>query len=248
GVNQFNSLMPSIAHAAARRGFIEPQEPGRESLPADQEKIRELFWSFIIQGIIMPGFNTANPNLPFFTLTEYGRRVVASEDPVPHDPDQYLEHLRDLAPSMDSIAVSYVEEGLVCFQRGTYTASVVMLGVACEKLTLDLAETVQLALPKSEAERLKKVIEEPGIVKIYEETMKRLRPRIGQLPKPLKDSLEDQLNGIFAVIRTHRNLAGHPTGEIIDRLTALGLFSVFPFYCKRSSDLIDYIKDKGLPV
>ena len=34
----------------------------------------ELFWAFLIQGIIFPGFNPSNQELPFFSLTEYGQQ------------------------------------------------------------------------------------------------------------------------------------------------------------------------------
>jgi len=195
----------------------------------------------------MPGLNTANPNLPFFSLTEYGRKVVASDDPVPHDPDQYLSHVEEVAPRLDRAALRYLAEGLECFQRGTYTASVVMLGVASEKLTLDFAGTVQRALPQKESDSLKRVIERDKIAKVFDETMKKLAPRIPRLPFELRDGLEAQVEGMFATIRTHRNQAGHPTGEMIDRLTALGLFSSFPFYCKKVSELITFIDQHGLP-
>ena len=49
-------LMQGIARHAARRQFMPTQERGREQLPtAEQTKVRELFWSFIIQGVIFPG-------------------------------------------------------------------------------------------------------------------------------------------------------------------------------------------------
>ena len=248
-VNQFGDhLMQMIAHHAVRRSFMPTQERGREQLQsADQNKVRELFWSFIIQGIIMPGFNASNPNLPFFSLTEYGNQVIDSKDPVPHDPDNYLKHLKGLAPNLDPIVISYVAEGLECFQRGTYRASVVMLGVASEKLALDLANTVQQKLPQREADNLSRVVQRDGIAKVYDETKKHLLSRVPQLEKALGDGLVAQLDGVFAIIRTYRNQSGHPTGQIIDRLTALGLFSSFPFYCKRASELISYIERNGLP-
>ena len=248
-VDQFNSLIPEVARYAAQRGFIPKQERGREKLPpGDEEKVRELFWSLIIiQGVLMPGHDGMNPNVPFFSLTEYGREVVNSEDPVPHDPDQYLIHLKGLAPELDQVAVSYVAEGLECFQRGTYTASMVMLGVASEKLILDLANAVHKALLGKEAENLLREIQRGKIARIYEETMKRLTPRMPRLPNPLNDGLGAHIDGVFTTIRTHRNQAGHPSGQMIDRLTALGLYSSFPFYCKRVSELIEHIKTSGLP-
>lgn len=248
-INQFNNLHPGIMRYASERGFIAAPQPlqVQQRLPTeDTEKVRELFWSFIIQGIIMPGANEQNPNLPFFTLTEYGRMVVANKDPVPHDPDSFLVHIKRVAPNLDEVALFYLAEGLECFQRGTYTASVVMLGVASEKLIFDLAESVQNALTGNESDNLLRVIEIGRISRIYEETMKRLSPRINKLPTSMSDGLESQIDGVFTTIRTHRNQAGHPSGNLVDRLTALGLYSSFPFYCGRVSELIGHINANGL--
>lgn len=240
----------AIALRAIAHGFL-PQPPKAQYARLegnDAAKVRELAWSFIIQGIMVPGLNELNPNLPFFSLTEYGQIVVSSKDPTPHDPDQYLEHIKLLAPNLDAIAIAYIQEGLDCFQRGTYTASVVMLGVAVEKLTLDLAEAVQGSLPSSEANNLSTAIKQARIATIYDETMKRLMHRAKNLPQDINDGLKGQLDGVFSIIRTHRNEAGHPSGQMMDRLTALGLFSSFPFYCKRVCRLIEHIRKNRLPV
>ena len=40
--------------------------------------LQDVFWEFIIQGIIAPGSNLSNPNLPWFHITDYGRKVLDS--------------------------------------------------------------------------------------------------------------------------------------------------------------------------
>jgi hypothetical protein len=249
GAGTYGSLLfQNVAIHAARRGFMDKQESHREHLAyLDEELVRELFWALIIEGIIVPGSNNSNPELPFFRLTDYGRKVLNSLDPVPHDPDGYLTHLRQVAPNLDSVSLSYVEEGLICFQRGAYTAATVMLGVAVEKLTFDLAKVIHLHLNQTESKNLAAIIEKQRVTSVYQELRKRLDPHISRFPQYLADGLEGHLDGLFAMIRTHRNLAGHPSGQKLDRLTAFGLFSSFPFYCQRTCQLIDYINNNGLP-
>ncbi len=249
GITQFGGhLFQEIAWTAGHKGFIPKQERQSAALDrGDQNKVRELFWAFIIQGILIPGYDSSNTNLPFFTITEYGTQVISTNDPVPHDPDRYLEHLRSQAPLLDAVALSFVGEGLDCFQRGTYRASIVMLGVASEKLTLDLAGLVQSALSGTNASKLLEFIQNGKISTIHEEMMKRLEPKVSTLPKGIADGLDHHLGGIFTTIRIYRNQAGHPTNSSIDRLTALGLFSSFPAYCKRASDLMAHIQANGLP-
>lgn len=246
--SQWVSLLGEVAYQAGQLGFMPKTDRRGATLDApDREKAREVFWSLIVQGVIFPGGDQHNENLPWFALTEYGRTVVSSPDPVPHDPDRYLEHVADLAPNIDEIASSYLEEGLECFQRGVYRASLVMLGVASEKMMLDLAEAIAGSIPEAEATKLRNVIERRRISAIYEATMKLLQPRLKlkQLPRALSDGLEAQLNGVFTVIRVHRNEAGHPTGRVVDQITALGLYSSFPYYCQRWSQLVEHLGKHG---
>ena len=167
--SEFNTIVNQLPSKAISRGFLAPtQGPNRAVLlHTDEETVREIFWSFILQGILIPGLNNANPNLPFFTLTEYGRGVINNDEPVPHDPDGYLAYLKQEAPHLDPIAMFYVEEGLECFQRGTYTASVVMLGVASEKITLDMAIAVQQSIGQQGGQRLLRAIERGRIGMIF---------------------------------------------------------------------------------
>lgn len=91
---------------------------------------------------------------------------------------------------------------------------------------------------------MQRSIERDKIAQVYATFRKHLLPRITQMPPSLRDGLEIQLDGVFTTIRTHRNEAGHPTGGLLDRLTVLGLFSIFPFYAKRASELIEYLETK----
>lgn len=245
---QLNVINREIVRHAVNRDFIQRTGDPSQWQPdaSDIEKVRELFWAFIIQGVIIPGMNANNPNLPFFSVTEYGQKVVDSPDPVPHDPDGYIAHLDEVAPNLNPIAKSYIAEGLECFQRATYTAAVVMLGVASERLILDLADSVANKLTGKERDNLARKLSGTRITVAYEETMKRLRPRLGGLPDSLSDGFEGLINGVFNVIRRHRNEAGHPSGDTVDRLTALGLFSSFPLYCGRVSKVIEHIDSNGL--
>lgn len=243
-VNQLADLYSAIEQEAISRGFIASTSNKVPQLErADEDRIRQLFWQFIIQGILVPGHNSSNPNLPFFSLTEYGESVISSPDPVPYDPDGYLNHLRTIAPHLDPIATTYVREGLDCFARGNYTASTVMLGVGSENLILELAEALQQALPEPEATGMRKSIEKDRISRIYKDFKKYLGPHVKLMPPNLTDGLDYLLDSVFTIIRMHRNEAGHPTGKMLDRLTALGLFSIFPFYCERISKLVDHLRN-----
>src|SRR5262245_3178620 len=96
GWNQISHLTGQVGILRARAQGIDPnQRPsyqgGRQFLqPGDETLLLEVIWSLIIQGILVPGTNDTNPNLPFIRLTEYGQRCVREERLLPHDPDGYL--------------------------------------------------------------------------------------------------------------------------------------------------------------
>lgn len=238
-----NQFLEALQRSAVNLGYMEPQQRLQN---LDRDKVFEVFWSFVNEGVLIPGVNLDNLNLPAFTITEHGLRVINSEDPTPHDPDRYLQRLKQVAPRVDDVAMLYVEEGLKCFQSGTYTAAVVMLGVSAERITITYAKAVAAALPNTDGERLDRFIDRDKIAKIYDETKKRLEPRVNFLPADLRDGLIAHTDGVFATIRLNRNDAGHPTGKVIDRLDAFGLFSSFPLYCRVTSRMMDYMETNGL--
>src|SRR5215470_12675944 len=51
--------------------------------------IREAFWQLLIEGIVVPGKDPSNDKLPWFHVTDYGKRVLTSPRPSPYDPDRY---------------------------------------------------------------------------------------------------------------------------------------------------------------
>jgi hypothetical protein len=51
---------------------------------------QEVFWQLIIEGIVAPGMNSSNLDLPKFHITEHGLKVLASSEPQPYDPTTSL--------------------------------------------------------------------------------------------------------------------------------------------------------------
>jgi len=61
----------------------------------------EAFWQLLTEGIVAPGMNSSNMNLPWFHITAYGKRVLETSEPNPHDPTGYLDRLRSAVPQPD---------------------------------------------------------------------------------------------------------------------------------------------------
>ena len=74
-----------------------------------------------------------------------------------------------------------------------------------------------------------------------------LRTRIfPTLPRNIKENLDNYLNGLFSIIRSHRNDAGHPSGNVIQREHLYTLLVVFPSYLEKVYSLIDWLKTNNI--
>jgi hypothetical protein len=207
----------------------------------DREKVRQIVWEFILQGILAIGRDEANPNFPFVSITEHGKKVLDSGETLPYDPDGYLRKLRTDIPNLDPIIEMYVTESLQAYLKGLMFSSAVALGVASEQALLLLLDTFTNAITnpatKSSFGKLQDTI---GIKHKFDQLKNKLMGIRGTLPRELSEDLESQFDGIFNLIRVTRNDAGHPTGRKIERDVAFVNLRLFIIYCKKTYELIDY--------
>jgi hypothetical protein len=207
----------------------------------DREKVRQIVWDFILQGILTIGCNEANPNFPFVSITEHGKRVLESGETLPYDPDGYLRRLKADIPSLDPIIEMYVTESLQAYLKGLMFSSAVTLGVASEQAFLILYGRFTNALVdpqiRSDFEELQDSIHTK---QKFDKLKSKLMAIRKTLPDALKDDLESQFDGTFNLIRVTRNDAGHPTGRKIQRDDAFVNLRLFVIYCKKIYGLIDY--------
>jgi hypothetical protein len=229
---QFNSVEIEVRNRLPNRQFD------------DRLKLHEILWELLIQGILAPGFNNSNLDLPFIHVTEYGMKCIESNTILPHDPDGYLERLKRLVGQpLDDVVLNYVREGLLTFLGGHYFSATVMLGVASEQCIDLLIEAYANAIVDTTRKTtFVKKIEQAG--RSVKNRFDKLRNELLalKLPPTLMDALDIQLSGIFTLIRYSRNDAGHPTGQAVDRDMAHGNLLLFPQYCKRVYDLVAYFK------
>jgi hypothetical protein len=210
----------------------------------DNLKVREIIWELLVQGVLAPGFNSANLDFPFIHVTEYGMRCLEANAILPHAPERYLGRLQQrVRQPIDDILITYVRESLLTFLAGHYLAATVMLGVASERCIDLLVEAYVDAIAD---ENRKQGFENRirGAGRSVKRRFDALRDDLLalNLPAELRDALDIQLSGIFTFIRYTRNDAGHPTGRAIDRDEVHGNLLLFPQYCGRVYDLIDHFQ------
>jgi len=208
------------------RGYLERGEPSI---------IDELIWSLIVQGVLVPGSDDSNRELPFLRLTEYGKRCTENGELLPHDPDGYLRDFADAAPNADPIVVEYLAEALQCFLRGLNRACAVMLGAASEMAVLVLIDALVMSIrDNSRQAKLRAEVESASsIFRKYRIFEREFSPMRVALPRDLTANLETQLRGVFDLIRNSRNEAGHPaSGVDVSRDTNYIHLRLFVPYCR----------------
>ena len=236
---------------ARSKGFYKDVKPyfyrgygsgSQKYMPSDdREKVRQIVWEFILQGILAIGRDEVNPNFPFVSITEHGKKVLESEETLPYDPDGYLRKLKTDIPNLDPIIEMYVTESLQAYLKGLVFSSAVALGVASEQAFLLLLDTFTNAIKdpqtKSSFEKLQDTFRTKHK---FDQLKNKLMSIRGTLPKELSEDLESQFDGTFNMIRVTRNDAGHPTGRKIERDVAFVNLRLFIIYCKKIYGLIDY--------
>jgi hypothetical protein len=249
GWNQLDGILRAAGSAKARSAGVNPNlhqsyQGGRQFLNQDEETlVTEVIWSLIIQGVLVPGLNAANPNFPFIRLTEYGRQCVEENRLLPHDPDGYLREFYKSVPDSDATVLEYLTESLQCYIHGLHRASAVMLGAASEQAILLLIDGCADSITDAQTkERFKSDVDRASsIFRKYEIFEKRFSTIKSIVPKPLTNNVDSSLHGVFDLIRNSRNDAGHPaSGTEVNRDAIYSRLKLFVPYCERIYGLIGW--------
>jgi len=217
----------------------------------DQRRFTELadhvMWDLIVERVITPG-SSASINRgfpPWFRLTPYGRKVIDAERPSPNDPTGYLGSLAAGTGSVyDQTAAGYADEALRCYNAGCYSASALLIGVAAERVMLNLVDVGGKVL--SEAPELEQ------FRKLSWQVSKRhewIRTKIQQLPEKLRRELQTDIavTTLYELIRRQRNDLGHPqdTPPTIPQPRAFDLFQCLLSVVTDAARLADYLLVSG---
>ncbi len=191
--------------------------------------LQELLWELLIQGVLAPGKNSLNLNLPFVHLTDYGAQCLEDGRILAHDPDAYIERLtscvgRDIA----EFVVQTTREALMVFTSGGWTSSVILLARVAEFLFDQLAGRLHRTqqhgdgIDQLEASHRFSRSQAEAVIEV-------LLHR--NLATEISGSIEPQLNGLMALIQYSRSQDGSPRWPQPSRDQVLGFFLLFPEQC-----------------
>ena len=164
----------------------------------------------------------------------------------PHNPSKYIAAIRQRVAQPDDVAMSYLAEAVEAWRSGLNRSSAVMLGCACERLVLLLAEAIAADKTLPGADRISRAIEGRVFVSsLFEEIRSTLASLKSdkKLPKELGDALDRKLSAIFDHARGLRNESGHPTGEEVSAEDAEAGLLLFPGFYELVDKLIAQLRE-----
>jgi len=215
----------------------------------DQARVLDIMWELVTERVIAPGVNEANPDLPFFHLTDHGRKVLREQEFefLPYDPDGYLLRLNERVPKLDDIARVYVEEGLAAYRHGLPRACAVMLGAAAEQIFLTVSDALVPVLAPDDRTRYEKATRRLSVMQHLDEFNKRFDPMRKEFDAWARERDKGDLDWerIFDLIRNTRNDAGHPKRPDVSMEDAFEALVLFPRYCERAMALAKFFRTKA---
>lgn len=248
---EFKNFCGNLAKLLVDKGVVNnPHPKGHQGMHhnlniADENKVREILWDFIIQRVLTLG-DYHNASWPYLSLTEYGKKAINSEGPIPNDASGYLKSLKESVPELDSIIKTYIRESIRTYNINQLLSSTITLGCASERAILLLIETyAETFQDPNKTRAFHKKIKGKFIKAQFDEFKKSITPSLNSYPFNLKDDFDNTFVGVFQMIRNNRNEAGHPTGKQIDKDSLFSNLRVFITYCKYIYDLKEYLEKNG---
>ncbi len=214
---------------------------------ADDLKVHEIIWELLVQGILAPGINASNLDLPYLHVTDHGLKVLQGNQAMPYDYDGYIENISAASTRpVDPVVEGYLRESVVLFGSGHHLASTALLGIAVERC-IDLIarayrdiwedETVRRAFDQRMVQAGRNLKQRYGLLRNALQSM--------NLPPALQDSIDSLLSNLYAVQRYSRDEFGKATALPVDRDVAHANLLLFPTSWNRVMAIISFLERRS---
>jgi hypothetical protein len=216
------------------------------------EMLFEAFNLLLNQNIIAPGIYGEGPFLPSFHVTEHGFACLKELKVLPYDYSGFLSQIKAII-NIDEWVEHYVVEALKCFNAACYQSTNIMIGLASEKLTLNIIEAFENYLLRNEksltanlkfkvqsnfSAEFKKDIDKDWKISykcnVFEEYLKNI-----SIDKKLKGFVDSSARATFyQFIRLNRNEVSHPNEIVKDETETMLLFISFLKFVELQTEFV----------
>jgi hypothetical protein len=181
-------------------------------------------------------------SLDTFVITSYGMDwLLDSRNRIrTYDPDGYLANFYAAAPDPDPEMMRYLRECISVFRGNHLLASVVLLGVASERLVEVLAECLRDALGEPEGNDWYSRYHNKDISRKFTSIVGKLQDEYGERLDVNTDAFT-ALELTFQYMRLARNDIAHPKNRQFTANEVSGFISNFVQYFKYINDIIAFL-------
>lgn len=209
---------------------------GKQRDHLTEEGILTAFHDLFRTGYLAWGFNLANPNPPFFHITDQGRRSLENYSRDPSNPDGYFAYLTRIG-ELNPIANSYLAEAVSCFASDLPKSAAVMIGASSESLALEIRDSIVNYL-ENEGEQVPQGLNDWRIKIVLDSIQVFFDGKLKEMPREIKDSYRSYWSAFTQQVRAIRNDAGHPNSvEPIEIEAVHASLLIFPELLRLSINL-----------
>ncbi|MFC1991027.1 hypothetical protein ACFLU9_02625 [Chloroflexota bacterium] len=219
--------------------------------PDDRLTISEVIWDLILEHVMVPVGGSPDVGYPQLRLTEFGQDYISQSAPHYHDPEGYIEFLKNIVPNIDTVIEQYIFESLNCYRQQLFFASAVMIGAAAEKAILLLLQAITDSMSDPNRKRkTAQLLEErrslPDMFKTIRETLDPLIKK-KTIPYSVHRGCTEHLMSLFEMIRVQRNDAVHPMAGQVDRTKVFLSLQTIPTALESINKLIEWLRSNSIP-
>lgn len=209
----------------------------------DYTAISEIVWDLIVERILTHGMNRNNLEWPWLRLTDHGKAVLSGANSGFYDPDEYVNLLVTMAPSVDDVVKQYALESVRAFRQNLLFASAVMIGAASEKSILLLLASIGNAHSNAKTKKIiVDLLDRPRLPTIFDTINDVLQQLVasGTIPYSVHQGSSQHLLSAAEMIRMQRNDAVHPAAGQVNKDKVFLSIQTFPAMLGATYHLIDW--------
>jgi len=203
--------------------------------------VQEILWELLVQGVLAPGKNSLNLNLPFVHVTEFGTECLEDGVALVHDPDGYIAGLESACgDACDPIVVETTREALLTYLAGRYAPAMVLLARSAERV-IERAAEAAIRHGHREDHGVRRLEEARSNPQRLAAALRRALAS-WHLPPPFAEDVEPELAGIATVLDAARTAEGRFRLPRVDRETVFAHLLLFPGHCRFVYDLVVHLE------
>ena len=155
-------------------------------------------WALVARRLAYIDYSQPSPGNWSLCLTERGSQAARDSNPNPDDVPLYLRRVATDIPDLSNIPRFYLEEALRAYSSDCFSASTMMLGVAAEAVFYEAASPFAKWIDRGGQAKLSAILAKPQTMYIqkFVEFQKRITAEKGNLPQPLQQNLDLNINSV----------------------------------------------------